>query len=97
MTVIAMDCAPQTIRGELTRWMLEIKPGVFVGNINVKIRDLLWLRLCESRPEGNGAVMVFSTNNEQGFAMRLCGNPKRTVVDLEGIQVIQISNGTDLI
>lgn len=42
MTVIAMDTAPEGVRGELTRWFLELKPGVFVGKVNVRIRDLLW-------------------------------------------------------
>ena len=31
MTVIAMDAAPESVRGELTRWFLELKPGVFIG------------------------------------------------------------------
>lgn len=41
MVVIAMDCAPENVRGELTRWFLELKPGVFVGNVNARIRELL--------------------------------------------------------
>ena len=35
MTVIVLDCAPESIRGELTRWFLELKPGVFAGKVNV--------------------------------------------------------------
>lgn len=45
MVVIAMDNAPQTVRGELTKWFLELKLGVFVGNVNVRIRELLWERV----------------------------------------------------
>ena len=26
MTVIVMECASESIRGELTRWFLELKP-----------------------------------------------------------------------
>ena len=46
MTVIAMDTAPEGVRGELTRWFLELTPGVFVGQVNERIRDLLWERIC---------------------------------------------------
>ena len=57
MVVIAMDNAPQNIRGELTKWFLELKPGVFVGNVNARIRELLWERVCTT-PSADGAVMV---------------------------------------
>ena len=46
MTVIVMDGAPESVRGELKRWFLELKPGVFVGRVNVRIRELLWKRIC---------------------------------------------------
>lgn len=89
MTVIVLDCAPESIRGELTRWFLELKPGVFVGKVNVKIRDLLWKRIIQLS-ETAGAVMVFETASEQGFEMRLHGAPKRCVIDLEGVQLIKV-------
>ena len=91
MVVIAMDNAPQTVRGELTKWFLELKPGVFVGNVNVRIRELLWERVCTT-PCADGAVMVYSDNNEQGFSMILSGTPKRTIVDLEGIKLVKIQS-----
>ena len=91
MTVIILDCAPETVRGELTRWFLELKPGVFVGSVNARIRDLLWERICMSA-QANGAIMVEQANTEQGFTMRLQGEPKRKVVDFEGIQLIKIEN-----
>ena len=89
MVVIAMDNASQNIRGELTKWFLELKPGVFVGNVNARIRELLWERVCTT-PSADGAVMVYSSNNEQGFTMILAGTPKRSIVDLDGIQLVKI-------
>ena len=90
MTVIAMDSASESVRGELTRWFLELKPGVFVGRVNSRIRDLLWKRICET-DSAAGAVMVFSAPNEQGFEMKVSGDPKRKVNDFEGIQLITVS------
>ena len=80
-----------TGRGELTRWFLELKPGVFVGKVNVRIRDLLWERICKTEA-ADGAVMVYSDTNEQGFSMRVYGDPKRSVVDLEGVQLIMVQH-----
>lgn len=90
MTVIAMDNASAGVRGELTRWFLELKPGVFVGKVNVRIREFLWERICENSL-ADGAVMVCSASNEQGFEMRLTGMPKRRVMDFEGIQLISVN------
>lgn len=87
--MITMDNASSGIRGELTRWFLELKPGVFVGKVNVRIRDLLWERICENGP-ADRAVMAYSAPNEQGFELRLTGVPKRRVVDFEGIQLIMV-------
>lgn len=89
MTVIVLDCAPESIRGELTRWFLELKPGVFAGKVNVRIRELLWHRIVQLS-ETAGAVMLYSAPTEQGFEIRLHGEPRRQVVDLEGVQLIKI-------
>ena len=89
MTVIAMDAAPEGVRGELTRWFLELKPGVFIGKVNTRIRDLLWERICQT-DAADGAVMAYAASNEQGFSMRVFGVPKRRVKDFEGIQLITI-------
>lgn len=94
MTVIVMECAPESVRGELTRWFLELKPGVFVGNVNVRIRELLWKRICET-DAATGSVMVFSASNEQGFEMKVFGDPKRKVIDFEGIQLITVTETAD--
>ena len=94
MTVIVMECAPESVRGELTRWFLELKPGVFVGNVNVRIRELLWKRICET-DAATGSVMVFSASNEQGFEMKVFGDPKRKVIDFEGIQLITVTEASD--
>lgn len=89
MTVLVMDRVAESVRGELTRWFLELKPGVFVGTVNARVRDLLWERICKEKID-TGAVLVYRANNEQGFEMHLSGEPKREVVDLEGIQLIRV-------
>lgn len=34
MTVIILIAAPEGLRGHLTRWLVEVSAGVFVGKIN---------------------------------------------------------------
>ncbi len=90
MTVFVFDNAKPGLRGELNRWFLELKPGVFVGNVNTRIRELLWDRICDEKM-ADGAVMVYPAANEQGFEMSLFGQPHREMVDLEGVQLIRVT------
>lgn len=91
MTVIVIESAPDSLRGELTRWLLETKPGVFVGNTNKMVRELLWEKIA-NHPQKLNAIVIYSANNEQGFAMLMTGEPYRSVIDFDGIQLIRIKS-----
>lgn len=83
-----MERAPEKIRGELTRWMLEVKAGVFVGNISAAVRELLWEKI-NSEIETGAAMIIHSAKNEQGFVIKMCHSPKRSVVDMDGLFLIK--------
>jgi CRISPR-associated protein Cas2 len=89
MTVIVLERVAIVVRGELSRWMLEPKAGVFVGRVSALVRDKLWDLVCEKTSKGGG-LLVYHTDTEQGFAMRTFGDTKRTVRDFEGLSLIQI-------
>lgn len=86
MTVIVIAACPIGLRGHLTRWLLEISPGVFVGKINPRVRALVWQRVTEMVNTGR-AIMVYSTNNEQGLAFEVHGH-EWIPVDFEGIHLM---------
>jgi CRISPR-associated protein Cas2 len=87
MVVIILEKVPTSLRGELTRWLIEPHTGVFVGHVNAMVRDRLWDKCCEARRTG-GVVQIWSTNTEQRFEMRMAGATKRSVVDFDGLQLI---------
>ena len=89
MTVMVLERVPVGLRGELTRWMLEIHAGVFVGKLSAIVRDLLWEQVCGQMREGAG-LLVYQTNNEQGFALRSCGATDRRLVQAEGLFLVRI-------
>jgi len=68
--VLVLTACPAGLRGHLTRWLAEISPGVFVGQVTARVRDLMWLRVLELCKDGR-AIMVHSADNEQGMAYRL--------------------------
>jgi CRISPR-associated protein Cas2 len=90
MIVIILEKVPNRLRGELTRWLLEPRAGVFVGHVNAMVRDRLWDKCCKSKGVDGGVLQIWSTNTEQRFTMRMYGQPRRTVVDWEGVQLICI-------
>jgi CRISPR-associated protein Cas2 len=80
---------PTSLRGELTRWLIEPRAGVFVGHVNAMVRDLLWQKCC-GRAQAGGVLQVWSTNTEQRFKMRAYGDTGRQVVDWDGLQLIRL-------
>lgn len=88
MVVMVLERVPASLRGELTRWLLEVKTGVFIGDVNAMVRDRLWEK-CAGRRGAGSVFQAWTTNNEQGFAMRIQGESNRSVVDWEGVQLIQ--------
>lgn len=91
MVVIVIDNASLKLRGELTKWLMEVKPGVFAGKISAMVRQRLWNKVEES-DRLTGAVMLYSMNNEQGFEMQMCGDPTRKVVEINGLQLIAMEH-----
>lgn len=89
MVVILLERVPVGLRGELTRWMLEPKAGVFVGRLSAMVRDRLWEHACGSA-RGGAAMMIYTTDTEQGYAIRFWGMSQRMVVDFEGLSLIKI-------
>ncbi|MBQ3782896.1 MAG: type I-E CRISPR-associated endoribonuclease Cas2 [Lachnospiraceae bacterium] len=87
ITINVTNC-PQNLRGDLTKWLIEIDSGVYVGKVNAKVRDELWKRVCNNIKSGQ-AVMVYSTNNEQGYDFKV-HNSERMVVDYDGINLVKI-------
>jgi CRISPR-associated protein Cas2 len=84
MIVLVLERVPTGLRGELTRWLLELRAGVFVGEVNALVRDLLWEDVCK-RTKGGSGVLIYPTDNEQGFTFRLWGMPSYWPEEFEGL------------
>lgn len=82
--VLMVERVPANMRGELTRWLLEPKAGVFVGKVSGMVRDKLWERVC-ANVGGGAAMLIHPADTEQGFAIRFWGKTSRTAVDFEGL------------
>ncbi|MBQ6042496.1 MAG: type I-E CRISPR-associated endoribonuclease Cas2 [Oscillospiraceae bacterium] len=87
MIVITMSCCPPKLRGDLTRWFIEVDTGVYVGNLNARVRDAVWERICLNIGSGR-ATMVYSANNEQKLEFRI-HHAAWEPVDYDGIKLVR--------
>lgn len=87
MVVVVLTACPQGLRGDLTRWLLEISSGVYVGHISARVRDRLWERI-KGQIRSGKAIMVFSARNEQHLAFRV-HRSDWTPVQCDGLELIK--------
>jgi len=71
--VIVVSACPAGLRGQLTRWLMEVSAGVFVGRATARVRDELWDRVIENIGNGRG-LLTYSAPGEQGLVIRNCGH-----------------------
>ena len=83
MIVVVLTVSPPKLRGHLTRWLMEISPGVYVGKVTARVRELLWNQILENIGVGR-AIMVYLADNEQGMSFKVCGQEWQPV-DFDGL------------
>ena len=86
MIVVTLNDCPSALKGDLTKWLLEITPGVYVGQVSSRVRENLWGRICELAKNGR-ATMVYSTRNEQHLDFRVHGSNWEPI-DFDGIKLM---------
>ena len=52
MIVMTLERVPPSLRGELTRWLIEVQTGVYVGTVSAAVRDLLWEKVVQHARTG---------------------------------------------
>jgi CRISPR-associated protein Cas2 len=87
MLVIVVENAPPRLRGRLAVWLIEIRAGVYVGDLSVKVREMIWAQIENGIEDGN-AVMVWTTNTESGFDFITLGKNRRLPVELDGLKLV---------
>ena len=87
MIVLIVERVRPSLRGELTRWFLEPKAGVFVGNVSARVREKLWQKVCSKVNDG-AAMILWTSDSEQGFRIDFWGDTTRHVHDWDGLQLV---------
>ncbi|MBU4318745.1 MAG: type I-E CRISPR-associated endoribonuclease Cas2 [Proteobacteria bacterium] len=87
MLVVVTENVPPRLRGRLAIWLLEIRAGVYVGDVSRRIREMIWQQVTLLAETGNVA-MAWATNTESGFDFQTFGENRRVPIDYDGLRLV---------
>jgi CRISPR-associated protein Cas2 len=86
MCVLRVEAIPPALRGNVSRWMVEVAAGVWVGRPSARVREGIWNRI-KAHADSGSAVLIVADGSELGAAMRVHGDPHRILLDFDGIDL----------
>ena len=87
MLLMILEKVPRSLRGALSRWLIEPATGVFLGNPSQRVREELWKTAIKKAGKGR-VVQIWSSRGPQGFVYRQHGESTRTLEDFDGIALV---------
>ncbi|MCA1770768.1 MAG: type I-E CRISPR-associated endoribonuclease Cas2 [Halomonas sp.] len=88
MLVVVTEAVPPRLRGRLAVWLLEIRAGVYVGDVSKRVREMIWEQVGALAEDGNVA-MAWACNHESGFEFQTYGTNRREATDHDGLRLVK--------
>ena len=88
MLVVITEAVPPRLRGRLALWLLEIRAGVYVGDVSRRIREMIGEQV-EALAEDGNVAMAWASNHESGFEFQTYGENRREPVDHDGLRLVR--------
>ena len=88
MLVVVTEAVPPRLRGRLAIWLLEVRAGVYIGDVSRRIREMIWEQVTALAEQGN-VVLAWATNTESGFDFQTYGENRRKPIDFDGIRLVK--------
>lgn len=85
--VVVTENVPPRLRGRLAIWLLEVRAGVYIGDVSRRTREMLWEQLSEGHEDGN-VVMAWASSSESGYDFQTLGQNRREPVDYDGLRLV---------
>lgn len=97
MIAILLENAPDSLKGELTKWITLVKPSVYISEVNKRIRDVLITRIQEENKKDElvSAQVYFDAKNELGYDVIEIGSPQKDLIDFQGLKLVSTISSTD--
>lgn len=85
--VVVTENVPPRLRGRMAIWLLEVRAGVYIGDVSKRTREMIWEQLREGHQDGN-VVMAWSSNHESGYEFQTLGANRRIPVEFDGLHLV---------
>ena len=94
MITIILEHASPALKGTITKWISLVKPSVYVGEVNARVREALIETIQKEYDEKFqvSAQIYYSDRNELGYSVVEIGNPTKVLADFQGLQLISEKN-----
>lgn len=88
MLMVVTENVPPRLRGRLALWLLEVRAGVYIGDVSRRTREMIWEQLVEGYEDGN-VVMAWASRSESGYDFQTLGASRREPVDYDGLRLVR--------
>lgn len=86
MMVLILQKVRPSLRGRLTRWLIQPQSGVYIGHPSARIRERIWKLVCnEIDTKGGAALLIYPSDSEQGFSILSHGSASKVMRDFDGL------------
>ncbi|WPQ37470.1 type I-E CRISPR-associated endoribonuclease Cas2e [Achromobacter xylosoxidans] len=85
--VVVTENVPARLRGRMAIWLLEVRAGVYIGDVSKRTRAMIWEQLSEGYEDGN-VVMAWASNCESGYAFQTLGENRRVPIEFDGLMFV---------
>jgi len=87
VVVVVTENVPPRLRGRLALWLIEVRAGVYVGDVSKRVREMIWHNVEVGAEDGN-VVMAWNDCNESGFDFMTHGPNRRAPCEMDGIKLV---------
>ncbi|MBV5291092.1 MAG: type I-E CRISPR-associated endoribonuclease Cas2 [Curvibacter lanceolatus] len=96
LTVVTENVPPR-LRGRLAIWLLEVRAGVYIGDVSRRTREMIWEQLVAGYEDGS-VVMAWASPAESGYEFQTLGQNRRLPVEFDGLNLVAFhpESGPDL-
>lgn len=81
---------PEHVRGYLGRFLVELQPGMFVGNISPRVAAGIWRRCADAVGSGSVVMVTSDSTREAGYSVRSTGLTDRRICDEGGLELVAL-------
>lgn len=85
--VVVTENVPPRVRGRLAIWLLEVRAGVYIGDVSKRTRVMIWEQVQAGCEDGN-VVMAWASSHESGYEFQTIGESRRMPVDFDGLRLV---------